>query len=350
MNGFFSKKIFCYFIVFCVFASCANFSIASDVFFDDSVSPDDAYKYGLLLRAQYRNKEARKYLKYAVDSGSVSAGYLYAIELRSYNKTVRTDFEVFDYVVAAAKSGNDKAMRYLALREVDFIDEDQSFWRGEYLSFLDALVEQDEAAAHFGYFLFYMLEDPDLAEASLEKAAALEHPVAMMVEGDRVKAGGGGFYLFASSRSKAALSFYEAAAKTGYLPSMKKYVTELRKVGNQKKAFEWLVKTADSGELSSIALVAKVFSGSNTSYGDVDLDSIKAKAYYDMYFEVAGRDRFSFLYDSMLVEYDDLLKKMSDEQVIQADEMFETLKDESEEVYAADFYWFDDGYFYSFLK
>ena len=337
-----------YIMICCVLASFCNTLFASDAFFDDRVSVSEAYEYGLMLRAQYRNKEAREYLKYAVDNGSVSAAYLYAIELRGYNKTVRTDFDVFDYVISAANGGDGKAIRYLALRKIDIVDKGQAFWKGLYLSFLDDLVRIDEAEAYFGYFLFYMLDDSDLAEEYLNKAVALGHPVAMMVKGDQIKTGSG-FYLLSSSRVRAALTFYEEAAKTNYLPSMKKYITELRRNDEREKAFEWLVKAADNGELSSIALVAKVFSGLNLSYGSVALNPAKAKAYYDMYFEVAGRDRFSVLYDSMLVDYSDLLDGMSDEQITQANEIYEALKGRNTKVYAADFYWFDDGYFYSFL-
>lgn len=321
----------------------------SKTFFDENISADQAYEYGRVLRAQYRNKEAREYLKFAFENGSADGAYLYALELKRYNQTVRTDYQIADYIRQAARLGNIKAIRYLSLQDMGLARSELSSWRKQYSDLLAGLIEKNEAAASFEYFLFYRQLDKDLADEYLDSAVELNHPIALMVKGDLIKQGGG-FYLFDFSRNRAIMKYYRKAAETNYFPAIKKYIYELEKTGKKDLAFEWLLKAANRGDLSSVAVAARTFAGLSETYKSIDLDLIKAKAYYDIYFEVAGNDRFSVLYEMMLAEYDGLVKDMDDEQLAIATEKFGELKGAMKAVYSADIYWFDDGYFYSFLQ
>lgn len=79
------------------------------------MTPEQAYKRSS-LRAQFKNSDARAYLRYAADKKHADAAYLYAVELMKYNATVRTPAEAREYIELSAKLGNLHAMRYLYRR------------------------------------------------------------------------------------------------------------------------------------------------------------------------------------------------------------------------------------------
>jgi TPR repeat protein len=316
----------------------------SKPFIGDHTSIDQVYENGRLLRAQFKNREAREYLKYSMKKGSAKGFYLYAIELKGYNQTVRTDSNVYDYISRAAELGDKQAVRYLALGE---LSEDVSFfWKDKYFELLNQLVNEDKGQAFFEFYLFYQHSDLELAKDYLKKSVALMHPVALMVQGDLIMQGGGPYW-FSFTRKKASIEIYKQAAKTYYLPAIKKFINILDEIGDEDQAFEWLLKAAGLGDLSSIALVARTLSGKRGVHKYAPLSLSQAKAYYDIYINIAGQDKFSALYTSMLAEQYELVNKMSDEQLKEADQNLIKIKENVKYFYSSDIFWFDDGYLYS---
>lgn len=73
----------------CLFCSFGN--SAEDVSYDlNNLSAKEAFEKGRLLRAQFKNVEGRRYLKFAAELEEPNAAYLYAMELASYKSTIRT--------------------------------------------------------------------------------------------------------------------------------------------------------------------------------------------------------------------------------------------------------------------
>jgi TPR repeat protein len=316
----------------------------SKPFIDDHTSIDQVYENGRLLRAQFKNREAREYLKYSIEKGSAKGLYLYAIELKGYNQTIRTDNNVYDYISRAAELGDRQAVRYLALEELR--ENVTSDWKVKYFELLNHLVYEDKGQAFFEFYLFYQYSDVELAKDYLKKSVELMHPVALMVQGDLILQGDGSYW-FKFTREKAAIEIYKQAAETYYLPAIKKYINILDEIGDKNQTFEWLVKAANLGDLSSVALVARVLSGQRGEYKGEPLSLPQAKAYYDIYVDVAGQDKFTALYASMLVEQHDLVNRMSEEQLKVAEQNLKKIKGNVKYFYSSDIFWFDDGYLYS---
>ncbi|BFM48472.1 sel1 repeat family protein [Marinomonas sp. THO17] len=319
---------------------------SSEHFLNENLEPLKAYEEGRLLRAQYKNRLAREYLKFAVDQGEPRASFLYAIELKSHQKTIRTAGKAKQYIDLALKNGDLSALRYALFKHNELSAQQYEALLNQYQSRLEKLEEDAIPSANFGYFLLYQKQDKRLAAEYLEKAVEASDPVALMVMADRVL-NGEGFYIFSFSRVNGALELYQNAANTGYLPAVKKLVDELEKFKKYEQAFEWLLKAAKQGELTSIATVARVYSGNSETYKAIGLNLVAAKAYYDLYFDYAGIDRFDSLYQVMLTELETIENSLDDEQKATSEEMVESLKSGIEKPVSADFYWFDDGYSYA---
>ncbi|AEF55527.1 hypothetical protein Mar181_2494 [Marinomonas posidonica IVIA-Po-181] len=317
--------------------------LASTSFFDDGISVADAYERGRTLRAQYKNRLAREYLKFAADQGDSSAAFLYALELQGYQKTIRTSHTVNDYIESAAKHNDLGAVQYLAYRS----DQGkQTFWSKKYFNLLENLEAENASSAYLGYFLYFQKLDAEKANLYLEKAIEQLNPVALMIKADHIR-NGEGFYFFDYSRLNSALEFYIKGANTGYLPAIKRLVDVLESLKREDESFEWLVKSANKGELASIATVARVLSGNSETYKGIALNLVESKSYYDLYFTYAGTDRFSSLYETMLVELEEVVGRLDEKQLANSDEKFHALKDGIKKPVSSDYYWFDDGYVYS---
>lgn len=315
-----------------------SMSAFSESFFDESVSVEQAYELGRLYRAQYKNREAREYLKFALDNGSANGAYLYSIELSGHNQTVRTDQKVLELITRSAELGSIKAARYLSFNDVGLPVSGVASWRERYFDLITALLEENQAQALFELFLFYQRSDSELASLYVKTSADLGHPVAIMVQGDLAHK---------DEEEKAAMSFYKAAAETKYLPAIKKYITELEGKEDKDLAFKWVVKAAEAGDLYSIAIAARAFSGLSETYKNIPLNLSKALAYYKTYLDVVGKDRFSGLYEAMLAEYYVLVGRLDESQLVNAKKEEDELKGQVVQFYASDIYWFDDGYVYT---
>lgn len=86
---------------------------ASDNYDVEKMSAEEAYKHGKLLRAQFKNTEARAYLKYSADNNSPDGAYAYAMETMGNPDKVRATGYAREYLVKAAESGNSSALKYL---------------------------------------------------------------------------------------------------------------------------------------------------------------------------------------------------------------------------------------------
>ncbi|WP_244187306.1 sel1 repeat family protein [Vibrio qinghaiensis] len=294
---------------------------AIDAYEVGDMSPEKAFATGRLLRAQYKNMESRPYLKYAADSDNPDAAFLYAMELSNYKTTIRTPPEAREYLLKAAELGNRRAMKHLYTDAKWLRDRDVQYWKSQYYDSLIRLGRDEPAQATYELAQFYKGMDNEMYSHYLDKAVSFNHPRALMDKAKQVQAGSG-LFLMPGERETKVRELYLAAAKTNYIPAMRFYIDILESKGRFKEAYQWRLMALEQGDITSLATIIKILLGDSASYQFVIQDRIKAKAYLDLYLTYAGTERMQSLYSTLQLEEESLAGKMSDEEKLQANDIF----------------------------
>lgn len=287
-------------IGFCCFY---GFGHCSEQFSYDlnKLTAQEAFEKGRLLRAQFKNIEGRKYLKFAAEQGDENAAYLLAMDLISFKSTIRTPPESKHYLNIAAKNGSRKAMQYLYLHANWLEIEERGLWKTRYYEILINLGKSEPAQVFYELAMYHKGNDDDLSQYYLERAIDLEHPKALMELAHQIE-DGSGLFIVPGSRQTQARILYLQAAQTGYLPAILKYIKYLESVEKFENAYEWRVKAMEIGDLTSLPILASILTSQSENYRFVENDVQTAKAYFNVYLESAGRDRLPALYSNIEVK------------------------------------------------
>lgn len=303
----------------------------------EKMSAAEAYEYGKLLRAQFRNIEARAYLKYSADNDHPDGAYAYAMEMMGFQDSVRATGYARDYLIKAAQAGSKPALKYL-YRYGDWLSAAK---RDKYKSqYYNSLIEMGAKSPGLAYLYlsdYFHASDADLSEYYLNKAMAFEIPSAYMTSAQRLE-NGEGDYFFASERFERSRSLYLNAATAGYVPAIKRYVAILESSGKFQEALEWREAGLKQGDITSLVTLGNIYSGNSLRYSFVTADLVKAKAYYELYLENAGQDRFSSIYRQVEANYQETLDRITDVQIPHS----EAFKNELSEInyfYHYDYLW-----------
>lgn len=306
----------------------------------ESMTPNQAYKKGRLLRAQFKNSDARSYLRYAADKKHADAAYLYAVELMKYNATVRTPAESRKYIELSAKLGNLHAMRYLYKRGDWLRPRDRNTWKKRYHDGLIAFAERDPGEATYLLSLFFQNSLPDKSEYYLRRSVKYNYPLALMEKARREQGSGSPQRKFSTngSRDPDVLRTYKQAASEGFIPAIKACVELYEARDDFQEAFKWRLKAIDAGDLTSLFAVAKIYSHEAASYNFVEKDLIKARAFSELYLDFAGDDRFTKLHQMVEQFFVDVTEQLTAPEITEAN-IFVAGYKEKTFFYNHDIYW-----------
>lgn len=276
-----------------------------------NLTAKEAFEKGRLLRAQFKNVEGRRYLKFAAELGEPNAAYLYAMELASYKSTIRTPPESEHYLMIAAKNGSRKAMQFLYQHANWLEKEERNLWKKNYYNAVINLGREQPEQAFYELALYHKGSDDELSQYYLSRAVAFNHPKALMDLASQVEAGKGTFVL-PGSRQTNARHTYLKAAEAGYLPAILNYIKYLEGAQMYGKAYEWRVKAMEAGDLTSLPILASILIDQSEPYGFVESDFVAAKAYLSVYLESAGRDKLPALYSNVETLFSNLSLVVND--------------------------------------
>ncbi|RTZ16406.1 hypothetical protein EJ063_06275 [Vibrio aquaticus] len=291
--------------------------VAGETYSVETMSPDEAYQRGRLLKAQFKNREAREYLKSAADRGHGKSGYLYAMELRRTGYLQRDQRASKDYLIRSAEQGNRQALRYLHLRGDWLTAAEQESYQQRYFDDLIRLGATQPSLAYFLLSEFYLSVDGELSNYYLEKSMEFDFAKAYMEGARRIERGEIDF-MFAAKSERIMKQYYQQAANLDYLPALRKLVLISEKEGNFQQALEWRKKALDLGDISSLISMYKIYSGSSSQYPFVEIDRPRSLAYLMLYLETAGDSTFSAVYRQAKVNQSELATLASEAQMAEA--------------------------------
>lgn len=312
-------------------------AFASENYDVEKMSAADAYQHGKLLRAQFRNLEAREYLKYSADNDYPDGAYAYAMETMGYHDTARATGYARDYLIKAAEGGSRPALKYL-YRYGDWLSAaKRNKYKSDYYNSLIDLGAKSPGLAYLHLSEYFHSSDATLSDYYLDKAMEFDIPSAYMASAQRLE-NGEGDYFFDSERIAQSTNRYLHAAASGYIPAVKRYTAILESKGKFEEALEWRETGLILGDITSLVTLGNIYSGNSPRYSFVEPDLIKAKAYFELYLENAGQDRLASVYRQAETNYKETVDKIADVQLPHS----EALKDEASEVpyfYHYDYLW-----------
>lgn len=263
-----------------------------------SLTPYEAFEAGQLLQAQFKNTEARAYLKYAADKGNADSAFLYAVDISKYNSSSRSMAEARDYFEVAANLGSLEAMSYLAEQGDWLRPHLRQSWKKQYHDGLILLAERQPAKAMFGLAKYYQHNDSELSQYYLDKAVGYHYPLALMEQARRYL-GGVETITPETVQDSRILALYLDAAQQDYLPAVKACIEVYEAQSNYSEAMIWRLKALDLGDITSLAVLAKIYASKAPSYSFIEKDVAKAHAYAELYLDNAGKDRLANLHKMM---------------------------------------------------
>ncbi|WED22862.1 hypothetical protein L3Q72_05570 [Vibrio sp. JC009] len=279
------------------------------------LSLQDAYEKGKLLHWQYKEEQAKSYLKYAADKGHIEAAFMYS-EILSQPSFVQNE-EESKYAVMAAESGHLLALLKVSIG-TSMIKRD---WRvkAEQLLLNQAQLGNSDAMRYL--YSFYPDSD-DRSYYWLKKASESGNPKAMFMLAERYE-GQYGWFIIPGSREKEILRLYKASAEAGYPPAMDAYSFSLeRKPETRKEAVFWILKGVEAGQAMALLIAAELYSSDGDLRDVMPYDSVKAAAYYHCYFaNMAKIEKKRATYDYYYELYQDLLSTMTESEILQAEEL-----------------------------
>lgn len=282
-----------------------------------SLTPYEAFEAGQLLQAQFKNEEARAYLKYAADKGNADSAFLYAIDISKYNANSRSMAEARDYFESAAELGSLEAMSYLADKGDWLRPHLRQSWKKQYHDGLILLAARSPAEAMFGLARYYEINDSELSQYYLNKSVTYNYPLALMEQARRYL-GGIETITPATAQDPRILALYLKAAEQDYLPAVKACIEVYEAQGNYSEAMHWRLKALELGDITSLAVLAKIYASKAPSYAFVEKDMAKAHAYAELYLDNAGKDRLANLHKMMEQFFVDITGRMTSQDLEQS--------------------------------
>ncbi len=307
-----AKKLFLFSLIIII----SSVVYGSDMDYEPTqVDSEKAYLIGKLLRSQFKNAEARRFLKYSADNGNMKAAYLYAVEIMANPISERAIQEGRSYLVRAAIGGNRHAMRHLSEDDSWLSVTERNTWKQSYYDSLIELGKFSPEVAFYELSNFYADNDFKLSQYYLAKSIEFSYPPALMKQADNYMLGQGSFY-FPGKRDTEARKLYLSAAQLDYLPAIKTYIQLLENKGNLVSALELRKKSLELGDITSLVSVAFIYSGSfSQNYQFVEHDYVKAKAYLNLFIDNVGQDKFFSLTELAKTRYSRILDNLSEEQL-----------------------------------
>jgi TPR repeat protein len=279
-----------------------------------SLTPYEAFEQGRLLRSQFKNSEARAYLKYAADKGNADAAYLYAIDISKYNANSRTPAEAREYVESAARLGSLDAMMYLAENGDWLRPHLRQSWKKQYHDGLILLAKRYPAQAMYGLARYYEVSDAVQSQYYLDKSVSYDYPQALMEQAKRYM-GGIETITPATVTDPRVLESYLKAAKQDFLPGVRACIEVYEAKSNYQEAMFWRTKALELGDITSLAVMAKIYASKAPSYHFIEKNLPKAHAYAEMYLDNAGSDRLANLHSMMEQFFIDTTNKMTPQEI-----------------------------------
>lgn len=290
-----------------------------------SLTPYEAFEAGQLLQAQFKNEEARAYLKYAADKGNADSAFLYAIDISKYNANSRSMAEARDYFEVAANLGSLEAMSYLADNGDWLRPHLRQSWKKQYHDGLIVLAERSPAEAMFGLAGYYAISDADFSQYYLNKSVSYDYPLALMEQAKRYL-GGIETITPTTVQDPRVLELYLKAAEQNYLPAVKACIEVYEAQGNYSEAMHWRLKALELGDITSLAVLAKIYATKAPSYDFIEKDMAKAHAYAELYLDNAGKDRLANLHKMMEQFFVDITSRMTPQDLEQSKVISESYK------------------------
>lgn len=293
---------------------CSFGAVAQQPFDIDQLTPKEAFEKGELLRAQFKDKEAREYLLYAAEEGNVNAQYLYAISLLTYHPSSRYQPMAVQNLLGAAKSGYRPAMFALYSHQELLSRGEQAKWKQRYLESLLELAKNEASDADFYLYQFYNQEhggDEEKAEKYFEQALKAEQPLAMYEQALNLQKGEG-FYFFQSNRFEEMNEWLIKAANKGYIPAYRQLIQNYELDDDYKTAYQWRVQLLQQGDLLSLASMGNILLGHSAEGYDEFTDERLGLEYLSLYLTFAGQDRIGSAYDKAKESYDRAFEKLTE--------------------------------------
>lgn len=314
---------------------CSFGAAAQQPFDIDQLTPKAAFEKGELLRAQFKDKEARGYLLYAAEEGNVNAQYLYAISLLTYHPSSRYQPAAVQNLFTAAKSGYRPAMFELYSRQGLLSRDEQAEWKQRYLESLLELAKTQPNDADFYLYQFYSQEhgDEEKAEEYFEQALKAEQPLAMYEQAENLQKGDG-FYIFQSNRFDDMNEWLAKSASKGYIPAYRKLIENYESEGDYKSAYDWRVKLLQQGDLLSLASMGNILLGHSNKGYESFTNTRLGLEYLSLYLKFAGQDRMASTYDKAKDNYDRTFEKLTEAERKQHETLIRSRLDSVRFVYA----------------
>lgn len=302
----------------------------------NSYTAKDAYDAGRIMRAQFKEESARAYLKYAADKGDADAAYLYAIDITHYSAGGNTPHEARTYFVQAAKQGQLEAMKYLYMNGSWLREGSRLNWQKHYHDGLVELAAKNPGKASYELAKYYYSTDEDRYEYYLNKSIAYDYPYAILanVVGINEIESHNGNPVIDSSDMKPVIKI----AESGFMPAIRSCINFYEEDEDFREALHWRLKALEQGDLTSLAVAAKIYAGKIPGYSFVKKDYPKAYAYVEVYLDNAGKSKFSNVYKMMENLYADLVSNMTTAQLKDAAKLTESYK-KNVTFYSFDSYW-----------
>ncbi|EEX91790.1 hypothetical protein VIOR3934_11082 [Vibrio orientalis CIP 102891 = ATCC 33934] len=293
-------------------------AIGKEMYDVSTLTPNEAYEYGELLRVQLKNNAALEYLKFAADAGHANASYVYASELKRKRSSHQEDDSYQQYMMLAASNGSLAAKRYLYTRADWLSIAEKAKLRDEYHDQLIELGATEPSFAYFRLSQYYYQDNDELSDYYLEKAQQFDVAKAFMEEGERIKSGHKSF-IFQAKGERAMLRQYVKAAELGYIPAIRRIVTIFESESDFKQALVWREKALENGDLTSLISLSRIYRGESDQYSFVGIDLVRSKAYLEVFLQSAGRDLLPSLYSQAEDDFSKLTKLTDKEQAKESD-------------------------------
>ncbi|WED22874.1 hypothetical protein L3Q72_05630 [Vibrio sp. JC009] len=283
------------------------------------LTAQEAFEKAKLLNAQYKQKDAKNYLKYAMSKGHAKATYMYS-ELLKGNVFVQQKDES-DYALKAAQLGNVNAMVKVT-RSIHVSKQKKNFFRGQALAILKRKIKSGDALAIGKMPGLY--SDDDIQMDWVIKAAEAGHPHSQYYLAKRYQHGTYGWFLVPGKRDKEIQRLYREAAESGYPPAMDAYASLL--AANEKtkeEAVKWLLKGVDSGIAQNLIYMAEFYSYDDYLRDVVPYSKTKAAGYFQIYYsvmgdEIVGDSSKKYAHEKRKELYHELLSTMTEPEKQQA--------------------------------
>ncbi|TKE89437.1 sel1 repeat family protein [Vibrio kanaloae] len=263
--------------------ACTSFYLHAQNAFPPSEA-EEAFKQGCLLYGQSKFSQALVPLELAANQGHQDAIYL-AARLHSYQKAPQLfSKQSQTYLHQAAEQGHLASIQFLYQQGAWLSVGEQAQWKQQYYNQLIELGATQPAHAYFRLSRYHKREgDFALSEYELQQAVTFDLSAAWLEHARH-------------QPPKEAKGIYVSEAEKGVIPAIRQVIKTLEQEGEFDEAFHWREVNALQGDLLSLASLGFIYQGQSDRYAFVEPDLAKAYAYYSLYLDRAGTDRFRPLY------------------------------------------------------